>query len=76
MKFFDYETRDDWGKDYYFSFLKTKKYTVIQISLMVGETVDPFYLQIRMGSGSFFEFLLCTWRLGFDVSVFGRTWRS
>jgi hypothetical protein len=70
MKLFEYKTRDDWGKDYYISFLKGKKYTALQVS----ETAGYPYFQVQMGMGKLFGIFAYAWKFGFDVDVFGRTW--
>jgi len=75
FKLFDFEKRDDWGTDYYFSFLKTQKYTFLQVCLSLCEYAAWPYLQITMGENN----LLCVFcyfhRVGFDFTILGKTWR-
>ena len=74
FKIVEFKTRDDWGKDYYFSFLKGKKYTALQVSFSVCETPDYPYIQVQMGMGKLFGLFTYAWRLGLDFDICGRTW--
>ncbi len=74
MKFFDYKIRDDYGKDYNFTFLKGKRFSFIQVSFSGCEYASFPYFQITMGMGKLFGFFAYAWKFGFDVDVFGRTW--
>jgi len=74
MKLFEYKTRDDWGKDYYISFLKGKKYTALQLSFSFCETAGYPYFQVQMGMGKLIGFFAYAWRFGIDVDLMGRTW--
>jgi hypothetical protein len=75
LKLFGFEKRDDYGTDYYFSFLKTPKYTFLQASLSICEIPGWPYLQITMGENKLFGVFCYFWRIGFDVDVISRTWR-
>ena len=75
FKLFDFEKRDDWGTDLYFSFLKTSRYTALQISVSYCEYAAWPYLQITMGQNSLFGAFCYFWKLGFDCTILGRTWR-
>lgn len=74
MKLFDFKIRDDWGKDYYFSLFKTKRYTVLQVSFSICETSAFPYFQLSMGMGKLFGFFCYAWRFGFDIDICGTTW--
>ena len=74
FKIVEFKTRDDWGKDYYFSFLKGKKYTALQASFSVCETPGYPYIQVQMGMGKIFGLFAYAWRLGVDFDFCGRTW--
>jgi hypothetical protein len=75
MKLFDFEKRDDYGTDYYFSFLKTGSYTALQISVSYCEYPAWPYLQIMMGETMLFGIFFYFHRIGFDCTILGRTWR-
>ena len=77
MKILDFKVRDDYGKDYYFTFLKGQKYSLLQVSFSVCEYSKWFelpHLQITMGCGKLFGIFVYFSKFGFDVDVFGRTW--
>ena len=43
FKIVEFKTIEDWGKDYRFSFLKGKKYAVLQVSFSICEALGyPF----------------------------------
>ena len=75
MKLIEFKTRDDWGKDYYISFLKGRQYAALQVSFSICEYPSCPYVQVQMGMGKLFGFLACAWRIGFDIDLFGNTWR-
>ena len=75
FKLYDFEKRDDYGTDLYFSFLKTQSYTLLQLSVSYCEFASWPYLQITMGQNSLFGTFCYFWRLGFDFTILGRTWR-
>ena len=74
MKIFDFKNRTDYGTDLYFSFLKTSKYTALQVSVSYCEYPAWPYLQITMGENKLFGIFCYFWRLGFDVDILSRTW--
>jgi hypothetical protein len=74
MKIFDFKVRSDYGKDYYFTFLKGQKYSLIQVSFSICEYPAFPYFQITMGMGKLFGFFTYAWKFGFDIDIFGRTW--
>ena len=75
MKLFDYRCVDDYGKDYYLFFLKTKTYTALQMSFSTCEYPGWPHLQITLGSGSLFGMFAYAWKFGFDLDLFSHTWR-
>ena len=74
FKFFDYKTRDDYGKDFYFTFLKGQKYSLIQVSFSVCEYASFPYVQVNIGMGKLFGIFFYAWKFGFDIDICGRTW--
>lgn len=74
MKLFDYQCHRDYGKDYYFFFLKSKKYTALQISFSICDYPDFPHLQITFGGGRLFGVFAYCWKFGFDLDLFSRTW--
>ncbi len=75
MKIFTFEKRTDFGTDLHFSFLKTSKYTALQVSVSYDDYASWPYLQIMMGQNSLLGIFFYFWKLGFDCAILGRTWR-
>ena len=79
MKLFNYGLRDDYGKEYNFTLLSGKKYSLLQVSFDIGEYgswIEFPYLQISMGYGKLFSFLFSLGKLGFTADFAGRNWRD
>ena len=75
MKLFDFEKREDYGTDLYFSFLKTPSYTLLQVSVSYCEFASWPYLQITLGQNKLFGIFCYFYKFGFDVDIVSRTWR-
>jgi len=79
MKIFQYGIRNDYGTEYYFTFLTTKRYSFLQVAFDCGEYgkwIEFPYLQISMGYGKLFSFLFSIGRVGFTFDIAGRNWRD
>jgi len=79
MKLIEFGTNKDYGKEYYLTLLKTKRYSLLQVEVDIGEYGDWFelpYLQINMGYGRLFSFLFTIARFGFTFDIIGRNWRN
>jgi hypothetical protein len=79
MKLIEFGTNEDYGKEYYLTLLKTKRYSLFQVEVDIGEYGDWFelpYLQINMGYGRLFSFLFTVGRFGFIFDIIGRNWRN
>ncbi len=79
MKLIQFCVREDYGKEYCLTFLKTKHYSLLQVEVDIGEYGDWFelpYLQINMGYGRLFSFLFSVGRFGFTFDIIGRNWRD
>jgi len=77
VKLFDCKINSDWGKDYYFTFLKGRKYSLIQASFSVCEYSKWFELpqiQITMGGGKLFGIFVYFSKFGADIDFCGKTW--
>jgi len=63
----------------YMTILTTKKYSLLQVAFDVGEYgnwIEFPYLQISMGYGKLFSFLLSIGKLGITFDIAGRNWRD
>ena len=79
MKIFQCGVREDYGKEYYFTFLTTKRYSLLQVAFDCGEYgswIEWPYIQINMGYGRLFSFLFSLGKLGFTADLCGRNWRD
>jgi hypothetical protein len=77
FKFFDFKVRSDWGKDFYFTFLKGRKYSLIQTSFSICQYSGWFELpqiQITMGGGKLFGIFVYFSKFGADVDFVSRNW--
>jgi hypothetical protein len=77
MKLFDYRKNEDWGKDYYFTFLKGRKYSLIQTSFSICQYSGWFELpqiQITMGGGKLFGIFVYFSKFGVDIDILSRNW--
>ena len=74
FKFFDFKVRSDYGKDYYFTFLKGRKYSLLQVSFSVCEYASFPHLQITMGCGKLFGIFAYAWKFGADIDFLSRNW--
>ena len=74
MRIFSYKTRDDYGKDFYFTFLKGRKYSLLQASFSVCEYASFPHIQISMGGGKLFGIFVYVWKFGADVDFVSRNW--
>ena len=79
MRFFQFGVRDDYGKEYYMTFLTTRYHSLLQVAIDYGEYgkwIEFPYLQISMGYGRLFSFLFSIGRVGFTFDIAGRNWRD
>jgi len=74
FKFFDFKIRQDWGKDYYFTFLKGRKYSLIQVSFSVCEYASFPHFQITMGGRKLFGIFVYAWKFGADIDILSGNW--
>ena len=71
--------RNDYGTEWYFTFLTTKHYSLLQAAVDYGEYgkwIECPYIQINMGYGRLFSFLFSIGRVGFTFDIAGRNWRD
>lgn len=79
MKLFNFGIREDYGKEFYFIFFTTKRYSLLQVEFDVseyGEWIEWPYLQINMGYGRLFSFLFSIGKLGLTFDICGRNWHD
>lgn len=76
MKLLDISVKrsEKWGNDYYIYFIKTKKYSLIQLCISFLESPDYPFLQINFGNNGLFGILFWVYKFGMDIDLIGRTW--
>jgi hypothetical protein len=79
MKLFNFGVRDDYGTEVYLILFQTKRYALFQAEFDIGEYSSWFelpYLQVSMGNGRLFSFLLTFSKFGICVDLCSLNWRS
>ena len=82
MKIFQvakFYVRRDYGREYCLTLFFTERYSLLQVSLDVGEYskwYEPPYLQISSGNGRLFSLLFTISKFGICVDFAGRNWRE
>ena len=79
MNLVKFGVRNDYGAEFYFTLLSTKRYSLLQVAFDYGEYgswIEFPYLQISSGYGKLFSFLFSVGRLGFTFDIAGRNWRD
>jgi hypothetical protein len=74
MKLIDFYTRQDFGQEFVFTFLQTKKYSLFQLSLDWNDFGGGPYLQICSGHNRLLDILFYCGRFGFCIELLGTTW--
>jgi hypothetical protein len=73
-KLIQFNIQEDFGTDVYIQFLNIKRWSLLQVSFSWNDYAGWPYLQITMGSNGLFGLLFWVYKLGFDVSIWSRTW--
>lgn len=74
MKLFQLNSREDFGREYYFSFLTIKDYSLFQLSVDYNDYSSYPFIQITSGMGKLFSILASVWRFGFCLELLARNW--
>jgi hypothetical protein len=74
MNIINFKHREDYGHDWYVQVLNVRKWSVLQVSVSWNEYPSWPYLQIKSGSGTMLSILFWTYKFGFDIDIFSRTW--
>ena len=73
-KLIQFNTRKDYGIDFYIQFLNLKKWSLLQISLSWNDYPSFPYIQITSGNGGLMSFMFWVYRFGLDIDFVSRTW--
>ena len=72
MKLFDYETYEDYGKEWFFQVLTTSKFALLDITVQwddySGDEILPAF-QLSIGSSHLFGFFIRYKRFQFDLDI-------
>ena len=74
MKLFQINSREDFGREYYFSFLTIKNYSLFQVSFDYCDYSSYPFLQVTVGMGKLFGILGSVWRFGICLELLARNW--
>ena len=74
MKLISFKHRVDYGDEWYVQVLHNKHWALLQASVSWNDYASFPFLQIKMGSGTLLSIMFWSYKLGFDVDVFSRTW--
>jgi hypothetical protein len=75
MRLLDWYVKEDFGKELVITLLKTKKYSLIQLSFGWSDYSSGWpYLQISMGNHRLLDILFYWMKFSFCVEIFGTTW--
>lgn len=74
MKLFDFKYIEDFGHELYFSVLRGKHRSLIQISLSWTDFPSWPYIQVSSGSGRLFSILFWIYKFGFDIDIIAYNW--
>ena len=75
MKLIKFHKDQDWGQDYYFQVLFTKRWALFQGSVSWCEYPGWPFLQIKFGMGGLISILFNVYKFGFSIGLFERTWK-
>ena len=79
MKLLTYGVRSDYGKEYCFTLLTTKRYSLLQVSFDIGvysKWTELPYFQVSSGNGRLLSVLFTISKFGISFDVAGRNWRD
>jgi hypothetical protein len=74
MSIINFKHREDYGHDWYVQVLNVRRWSVLQVSVSWNEYPAWPYIQIKSGSGTMLSILFWTYKFGFDIDIFARTW--
>jgi hypothetical protein len=73
-KLIRFNSRKDYGTDFYIQFLNLKKWSLFQISLSWNDYPSSPYFQFTLGSNGLLTTLFWVYKFGLDIDFVSRTW--
>lgn len=74
MKLFQYKYHEDFGKEYIFSFLRGKKFSLLQLAVGWDDYASWPYVQVSSGNNSLLDVLFYAYRFSINFELFARNW--
>ena len=71
MKLIEFKSHKDYfDTEYEMSLIKTKRYSLLRITLVTSDFLSPFYMQLSIGQGSLSNLYCYLYKWGFDMTIF------
>ena len=71
MKLIEFKSHKDYfDTEYEMSLIKTKRYSLLRITLVTTDVLSPFYMQLSIGQGSLSNLYCYVYKWGFDMTIF------
>lgn len=71
MKLIEFKSHKDYfDNEYEMSLIKTKRYSLLRITLVTSDVLSPFYMQLSIGQGSLSNLYCYVYKWGFDMTIF------
>ena len=71
MKLIEFKSHKDYfDTEYEMSLIKTKRYSLLRITLVTTDFLSPFYMQLSIGQGSLSNLYCYVYKWGFDMTIF------
>jgi hypothetical protein len=75
-RIFDYYKNEDFGTEHVFALLKGKHRSFLQLSFDWYPTSEFPYLAISFGANRLVDIMVCFWKVGFCVEIWGCNWKN
>ena len=74
MNLIKFKHREDFGHEWYVQILTVRRRSLLQFSVSWNDYPSWPYIQITSGSNGLLSILFWTYKFGFDIDLFSRTW--
>ena len=62
--------KDYFDNEYEMSLIKTKRFSLLRITLVTNDILSPFYAQLSIGQGNLFNLYCYAYKWGIDITIF------
>ena len=71
MKLIEFKSHKDYfDNEYEMSLIKTKRFSLLRITLVTNDILSPFYAQLSIGQGNLFNLYCYAYKWGLEITVF------